>query len=233
MGFTGFLGFGFFSKMLLLTMNGIHATGLPYGFCIIAITVIVKMIFWPLTAASTRSQKRLQVLQPQIKAIAEKYKDDALKKHEKTTEFMKEHKVNPMGSCLPMLIQIPVFYGFYSMLRNAIELRGVPFLWASDLCQPDTVGYIANFPIHLLPLIMGATQIWQAQMTPPQPGMDPGQQKIMKFMPLIFIAFFYGMSAGLVTYWTVSNLLTIAQTKFTRMGADPAAAAPVPTGKKK
>jgi YidC/Oxa1 family membrane protein insertase len=233
MGFTGFLGFGFFSKMLLLSMNGIAQIGLPYGLCIIAITVVVKLVFWPLTAASTRSQKRLQTLQPQLKIIAEKYKDDALKKHEKTTEFMKEHKVNPMGSCLPMLIQIPVFYGFYSMLRNAIELRGVPFLWAHDLCRPDTVGYIAGFPINPLPLIMGATQLWQASMTPPQPGMDPGQQKLMRFMPVIFIAFFYNMSAGLVIYWTVSNLLTIAQTKFTKMGADPAAAIPATSGKKK
>ena len=233
MGFTGFLGFGFFSKMLLLSMNGIAQTGLPYGLCIIAITVIVKLVFWPLTAASTRSQKRLQTLQPQIKVIAEKYKDDPLKKHEKTTEFMKEHKVNPMGSCLPMLIQIPVFFGFYSMLRNAIELRGVPFLWAPDLSQPDTVAYIAGFPINPLPLIMGATQLWQSHMTPPQPGMDPGQQRLMRFMPVIFIAFFYRMSAGLTIYWTVSNLLTIAQTYFTKMGDDPAAKAPVLSSKKK
>ena len=140
MDFTG--PFGFFSKMLLLSMNGLHALGLPYGLTIIAITVIIKMVFWPLTPASTRSQKRMQALQPQLKAIADKYKDDPLKKHQKTTEFMKEHKVSPLGSCLPTLLQMPVFFGFYWMMRNAIELRGAHFLWAYDLSQPDTVAYL-------------------------------------------------------------------------------------------
>ena len=130
MGFTGFLGFGFCSKLLLLSMNGLYKTGLSYGWAIIAITVIIKLVFWPMTAASTRSQKRQQAIAPQLKAIADKYKDDPLKKHQKTTELLKEHKINPLGSCLPMLITIPVFFGFYSMLRNAIELRGVSFLWA-------------------------------------------------------------------------------------------------------
>ena len=170
MGFTGFLGFGFFSKMLLLSMDGVHAILPSYGLCIIAITVIIRLVFWPMTAASTRSQKRLQALQPQLKAIAEKYKDDPLKKHEKTSAFMKEHKVNPMGSCLPMLIQIPVFFGFYSMLRNAIELRGIPFLWASDLTLPDTIATLSGFPINPLPLIMGVTQIWQSHLTRPPPA---------------------------------------------------------------
>jgi YidC/Oxa1 family membrane protein insertase len=232
MGFTGFMGFGFFSKILLISMTSLHKILPQYGLCIIAITVIVKLIFWPMTAASTRSQKRLQTLQPQLKAIAEKYKDDPLKKHEKTTAFMKEHKVNPMGSCLPVLIQLPVFYGFYAMLRNAIELRGAQFLWASDLTQPDTVGAIAGVPINPLPLIMGATQLWQSHVTPMQPGMDPAQQKLMRFMPLLFIAFFYRMSAGLTLYWTVSTLLTIAQTKMTRTVPEAAApAAPAPRKK--
>jgi YidC/Oxa1 family membrane protein insertase len=226
------MGFGFFSKILLISMTSLHKILPQYGLCIIAITVIVKLIFWPMTAASTRSQKRLQTLQPQLKAIAEKYKDDPLKKHEKTTAFMKEHKVNPMGSCLPVLIQLPVFYGFYAMLRNAIELRGAQFLWASDLTQPDTVGAIAGVPINPLPLIMGATQLWQSHVTPMQPGMDPAQQKLMRFMPLLFIAFFYRMSAGLTLYWTVSTLLTIAQTKMTRTVPEAAApAAPAPRKK--
>jgi YidC/Oxa1 family membrane protein insertase len=208
-------------------MNALHALGLGYGIAIIAITIIIKMIFWPLTAASTRSQKRLQVLQPQLKAIADKYKDDPVKKNQKTMEFMKENKVSPLGSCLPMLLQVPVFIGFYWMLRNAIELRGVHFLWAYDLSQPDTVGYIAGFPINPMPLIMGATQLWQASLMPPSPGMDPGQQKIMRYMPLMFIAIFYKMSAGLTLYWTVQNLLTIGQTKLTKnITADAASAKP-------
>jgi YidC/Oxa1 family membrane protein insertase len=213
---------GFFSKMLLLSLNGLHALGIGYGWAIIAITLIIKGVFWPLTRASTRSQKRMQALQPQMNAIAEKYKDDPGKKNQKTMEFMKEHKVSPLGSCLPMMIQIPVFIGFYYMLRNAIELRGVHFLWAHDLSQPDTIAYLGGFPINPLPIIMGATQLWQSSLMPPSPGMDPGQQKIMRYMPLMFVAMFYKMSAGLTLYWTVSNLLSILQTKITRMSDDPA-----------
>jgi YidC/Oxa1 family membrane protein insertase len=230
MDFTG--PFGFFSKLMLLSMNGLHALGLQYGWTVIAITVILKLIFWPLTKASIRSQKRMQVLQPQLKAIGEKYKDDPLKKHQKTTEFLKEQKVSQLGSCLPTLLQIPVFFGFYWMLRNAIELRGAHFLWAYDLSQPDTVAYLAGFPINPLPLIMGVTQLWQAQLTPPSPGMDPGQQKIMRFMPLMFIALLYRMSAGLTLYWTVQNLLSIVQMKLTK-NIDVPAVAPAPGAVKK
>ena len=190
-----------------------------------------------MTAASTRSQKRQQAIAPQLKAIADKYKDDPLKKHQKTTELLKEHKISPLGSCLPMLITIPVFFGFYSMLRNAIELRGAPFLWAPDLTLPDTIFIVAGFHVNPLPLIMGATQLWQSLLTPPSPGMDPGQQKIMRWMPLLFVGIFYRMSSGLNLYYTMSNLLTIAQTKMTKMGADPAAGpakpvAPAPQKKK-
>jgi YidC/Oxa1 family membrane protein insertase len=232
MDFTG--AFGFFSKLLLLSMNGLHALGLQYGWTVIAVTVILKLVFWPLTKASIRSQKRMQILQPQLKAIGEKYKDDPLKKHQKTTEFLKEQKVSQLGSCLPTLLQIPVFYGFYWMLRNAIELRGAHFLWVYDLSQPDTVAYLAGFPINPLPLIMGATQLWQAQLTPPSPGMDPGQQKIMRFMPLMFIALLYRMSAGLTLYWTVQNLLSIVQMKLTKNIQVPAVApAPGPVRKRK
>jgi YidC/Oxa1 family membrane protein insertase len=220
--------FGFFSKLLLLCMNGLHAMGLAYGLTIIVLTVIIKVVFWPLTNAATKSQKRLQELQPQLKAIAEKYKDDAVKKNQKTMEFMKQHKVSPLGSCLPMLLQIPVFFGFYWMLRNAIELRGVHFLWAFDLSQPDTVAYLAGIPINPLPLVMGATQLWQAHLTPPSPGMDESQQKIMRYMPLIFIAVFYRMASGLTLYWTVQNLLTILQTKLTKTGSPAEKAAPKP-----
>ncbi len=161
-------------------------------------------------------------------------KDDPLKKHQKTTEFLKEHKVSQFGSCLPTVLQIPVFFGFYWMLRNAIELRGAHFLWIYDLSQPDTVAYVAGFPINPLPLIMGSTQLWQAQLTPPAPGMDPGQQKIMRFMPLIFIAALYRMSSGLTLYWTVQNLLSIVQMKITKnIDVSTPAPALVPARKRK
>jgi YidC/Oxa1 family membrane protein insertase len=228
MGYGGF--FGGIAKILLLTMNWMHdAIHLAYGLAIIALTVVIKVIFWPLTAASTRSMKRMQALQPQMKAIQEKYKDDPMKMNRKTMEFMKEHKVSPLGGCLPMLIQIPVFIGFYQMIQSAIELRGASFLWIGDLAQPDTLFIIpglggvpfigipgVGLPFNLLPLLMGATQIWQMSLTPPSPGMDATQQKIMKYMPLMFIVILYNFSAGLALYWTVQNLLTIAQTKLTK-----------------
>jgi len=230
MGFSGF--FGFFAKLLLLSMNGLHALGLSYALTIIAITVIIKIVFWPLTRASTRSMKRMAKLQPQMKALQEKYKDDPKKMNQKLMEFMKEHKVSPLGGCLPMLVQIPFFFGFYRMLQSAIELRGARFLWAPDLSQPDTIWHIPgpDFPVNPLPLVMGATMLWQARLTPPSPGMDPVQQKIMKYMPLMFMVFLYNFSAGLTLYWTVQNLLTIAQMKLTRSGDDQGGA-PGPGGK--
>ena len=214
----GFGWFGFFAKLLLLSMNGLHALGLDYALAIIAITVIIKTLFWPLTQASTRSMKRMQALQPQMKAIQEKYKDDPMKMNRKTIEFMRENKVNPAGGCLPMLLQFPVFIGFYQMIQSAIELRGERFLWACDLSQPDTIFVIPgfNFPVNLLPLIMGVTMLWQARLTPPSPGMDPVQQKMMRYMPLMILLFLYNFSAGLTLYWTVQNLLTIAQMKLTK-----------------
>jgi len=221
---------GFVSKALLLGMNWLHsAMRFSYGWAIIAITIIIKAVFWPLTQASTRSMKRLQALQPQLNALKEKYKDDPVKVNKKTMEFMREHKVSPLGGCLPMLLQIPVFFGFFSMIQSAIELRGASFLWIPDLSQTDTlfvipaIGFIPFFgipgvglPFNLLPLIMGATMLWQAHLTPPSPGMDPSQQKIMRYMPLMFLAFLYNYSAGLTLYWTVQNLLTILQTYLTR-----------------
>jgi YidC/Oxa1 family membrane protein insertase len=236
---------GFVSKALLLGMNWLHSTmKVSYGWAIILITVIIKAVFWPLTQASTRSMKRLQALQPQMNAIKEKYKDDPVKMNKKTMEFMREHKVSPLGGCLPMLLQIPVFFGFFSMIQSAIELRGARFLWIPDLSQTDTLfiipalGFIPFFgipgvglPFNLLPLIMGATMLWQSHLTPPSPGMDPTQQKIMRYMPLMFLAFLYNYSAGLTLYWTVQNLLTILQTKLTRTipGAAAPAAGPVLT----
>jgi YidC/Oxa1 family membrane protein insertase len=221
MGYGGF--FGFFAKALLLAMNTLHnVLWLPYGWAIIAITVIIKVVFWPLTQASTRSMKRMQTLQPQMNAIKEKYKDDPVKMNKKTMEFMKENKVSPLGGCLPMLLQIPVFFGFYRMIQSAIELRGAHFLWVRDLSKADTLFVIpgTTLPFNLLPLIMGVTMLWQARLTPPSPGMDPMQAKMMRYMPLMFLVFLYNFSAGLALYWTVQNLLTIAQTKLTRMAPE-------------
>jgi YidC/Oxa1 family membrane protein insertase len=136
----------------------------------------------------------------------------------KLMQFMKENKVSPLGGCLPMLLQIPVFFGFYRMIQSAIELRGAQFLWVCDLSRPDTLFVLPglNVPVNPLPLIMGVTMLWQARLTPASPGMDPAQQKIMRYMPLMFLFILYNFSAGLTLYWTVQNLLTIAQMKLTR-----------------
>jgi len=214
----------------MLGMNWLHQTiKLSYGWAIVAITVIIKLIFWPFTAASTRTSKRMQAMQPQIAAIKEKYKDDPLKQQKKTMELYSQHGIKPMASCLPMLLQVPVFFGFFQMIRTAIELRGAPWLWVADLSKADTLfmipglGWIPylgvpgqGIPFNLLPLLMGATMFWQARITPPAPGMDPTQQAIMKYLPLIFLVGLYKFSAGMTLYWTVNNLLTILQTKLTR-----------------
>ena len=226
MDFRGF--FGFFAKALLLSMNGLHNLGFSYGLAIVVITIIIKLLFWPLTQASTRSMKRMQKLQPEMKALQEKYKDDPKKMNERMMAFMKEHRINPAAGCLPIVIQIPVFFGFYRMLQSAIELRGATFLWAFDLSQPDTIWVLPGlgFPLNPLPIIMGLTQFWQMRLTPPSPGMDPVQQKIFQFMPLMFLFILYNFSSGLTLYWTVQNLLTIAQMKLTRSTGEPEPAKP-------
>jgi YidC/Oxa1 family membrane protein insertase len=229
------MGFGFWggiSKVLLAVMNWLHyQVGFPYGLAIIFITVVIRSAIWPLTRASTRSMKRMQELQPQIKALQEKYKDDPQKLQSKTWEFYKKNKVNPLGGCLPMVLQIPVFIGFFGMLRSAIELRGAHFLWIGDLSQPDTIFTLPlfghNFPVNPMPLIMGVSQFYQASLAPVSPGMDPAQQKMMRYLPLMMVYFFYNYSSGLALYWTVSNLLTILQTKLTKTQSA-TAGAPVP-----
>ena len=224
--------FGFFSKVLLLSMNGLHGWGCSYAIAIIIITIIVKAIFWPLTAASTRSMKRMGKLQPQMKEIQTKYKDDPQKMNQKMMTFMKENKVNPLAGCLPMLIQIPVFFGFFFMIRTAVELRGEEFLWVMDLSRPDTVYVIpgitfipffstpAGLPVNPMPILMGVTMIIQTRITPTSPSADEMQAKMMKYMPLIFIPILYNFSSGLTLYWTVQNILSIAQTKMTKDDPD-------------
>jgi len=231
---------GFFAKALLLAMNWVHdVTRAGYGLTIVLITVIIKVLFWPLTAAATRSMKRMQVLAPEMKALKEKYKDDMQKFTQKQWELYRKHKVSPMSGCLPMAIQMPVFIGFFTMIRSAIELRGARFLWIADLSKPDTLFMIPGtaFPFNLLPLLMGGSMLWQSHLQPPSPGMDPAQAKMMRYMPLMFLVFLYSYSSGLALYWTVNNVLTIVQTKLTKMNQPPAPTAPTsvltPASKKK
>lgn len=239
MGFDNYFGgrfSGFFARLLLLAMNTLHLKlGLSYALAIVAITVCVRLLFWPLMQSSARMSKRMAALQPQIKELQERYKDNPQKMNQKMLELWREHKVNPASGCLPLLIQFPILLGFYSMLQTAIELRGEGFLWAFDLSQTDTIGVIPglDFPINPLPLFMGFTMLWQARLQPVSPSMDPAQQKIMKYMPLMFMFMLYNFSAGLTLYWSVSNLLSILQMKLTRAKDEVPSggkAAAVPTG---
>lgn len=253
MGF-GWAVFAFFAKGLLLIMNWLnHALSIPYGWAIIVLTVTLKIVFWPLTAASTRASQRMAALAPQIAALKEKYKDDPAKFSAKQMEFYRENKINPVAGCLPMLVQLPVFFGFFTMLRTAIELRGASFLWATDLSRSDTIFMIPGMsfipflstpeglPLNILPLLYIGSALWQTHITPMSPGMDPSQQKLMRWMPLMFVVFLYNFSSGLALYMTVNNLLTILQTWMLRRKQLPvvATAAPVtasvltPTSKKK
>jgi YidC/Oxa1 family membrane protein insertase len=249
-GWVTFWGVGtFFAKLLLSGLNALHdLLNLGYGWTIVLITVLIRAIFWPLTAVSTRSMKKMAALQPEMNALKEKYKDDQQKLMQKQMELWKQHGVSPMSGCWPMLIQMPVFIGFFTMIRSAIELRGAEFLWAADLSKPDTLFMIPGLtfipalsdpiyglPFNLLPLMMMGAMLWQSHLTPPSPGMDPVQQKMMRWMPAIFILFLYNYSSGLSLYMTVSTLASVLQTKLTKNLKDPAAATPAltPAPKKK
>lgn len=208
----GFLGF--FSKLLLAFMYAIHAVVPSWGWSIVIMTICIKLIFWPLTAKASRSQKRMSKIQGPMAELKEKYKDNPQKMQQETLKLFREHQVNPVAGCLPMLIQMPIFLGLFYMLRTASELRHEPFLWVSDLSMPDTVFEVAGFPVNILPLIMGFTMFLQMSMMPVSPTADPMQQKIFKFLPFVFLIFLYNFSSGLVLYWTVQNILTIVQQKI-------------------
>jgi YidC/Oxa1 family membrane protein insertase len=214
--------FGIVSKFLLASMNFLHGIFGSYAVAIIVLTLIIKSALWPLQNKATQSMKRMQALSPKMTELREKYKDDPAKMNQETMKLYKDYGVNPVGGCLPMLIQIPIFFGFYRMLGSAIELRNSGFLWwVHDLSQPDTVGHlpILGWPINILPLCMAATMLWQMSLSP-KSG-DATQQKIMMFMPLIFVVFCYNYASALALYWTVQNLFSVVQLYLTRNQALP------------
>lgn len=216
--------FGAVSKILLLGMKKIHGVIPNWGVAIISITIFLKLIFWPLTQISARSAKKMQKIQGPMKELTEKYKDDPKRKNEEMMKLYRKHKVNPLGGCLPMLIQIPIFIGFFYMLRTSSELRFAEFLWISDLSQPEKLfswGY--SIPLlgqyfNLLPLVMGVTMFFQMRMTPT--AASPEQQAMFKFMPVMMVVMLYNFSSGLCLYWTVQNLMTILQQTITNKRKD-------------
>lgn len=189
-----------------------------YGLSIILLTILVKILFWPLTHKSYKSMKEMQKLQPRMAKIREKYKNDKQKLNQEMMSLYKTYKVNPMGGCLPMVIQIPVFFALFRVLGNCIELRHAPFmLWINDLSAPDRLFHFPfsipfmspPYGIPVLTLLMGASMFLQQKMTP-TPG-DPTQAKIMMFLPIIFTFMFINFPSGLVLYWLINNLLSIGQ----------------------
>jgi YidC/Oxa1 family membrane protein insertase len=199
-----------------------------WGVAVILMTLMLKIVSLPFTISASRSAKRMAKLQPQLQAMREKYKDNPQKQQMATMELFKEHKVNPLGGCIPILITFPLFIGFYAMLGTAAELRFQHFLWVQDLAAPDTVATIFGFPVNIMPLLMGATMLYQMRLTP-QPSVDNTQAMMMKFMPIIFIIFCYGFSAALSLYSTINGLFTIGQQMVInkmRDDGDPATARP-------
>lgn len=200
--------------VLLRSMNALEGWLHSYAWAIIVLTFIVRGALWPIQGKANRSMKRMQLLMPKQNELREKYKDDPARMNQEVMKLYKEYGVNPLSGCLPMLIQIPIFFGFYSMLGTAVELRNSSFLWVRDLSQPDTIFHLAGIPVNILPLAMAATMVWQMQLTP-KAG-DPAQQKMMMMMPVIFVFFTYNFASALALYYTVQNILSIIQLYATR-----------------
>ena len=191
-----------FAKPLFELLKFLHSILGNWGWSIIVLTVIVKAVFFPLSAASYRSMAKIRKLTPRLQALKEQYGDDRQKMSQAMMEMYKKEKVNPMGGCLPIFVQMPVFIALYWVLLESVEIRQAPFiLWIHDLSQMD--------PYFILPLIMGASMFVQQQLSPTPP--DPVQARVMKLMPVIFTVFFLWFPAGLVLYWVVNNLLSISQ----------------------
>ncbi|MDL2274977.1 membrane protein insertase YidC [Desulfosarcina sp. OttesenSCG-928-G10] len=215
------LNFGFFNiiaKPCLWFMNKIYSVVPNYGIAIIILTLFIKILLWPLGNKSYKSMNEMKKLQPLMVELREKYKDDKQKMNQEIMGLYRTYKINPMGGCLPMFLQFPVFIAFYQMLYQAIELRHAPFfLWINDLSAPDRLfqfGFTIPlmeppYGIPVLTLMMGASMFLQQKMAPP-PG-DPAQARMMMFLPVIFTFIFINFSSGLVLYWFVNNVLSIGQ----------------------
>jgi YidC/Oxa1 family membrane protein insertase len=206
--------FTFLAKPLLHVLRWFYKYTHNYGVAIILLTVIIKIIFWPLTQKSYKSMQVMKKIQPKIAQVREKYKDDREKLNQELMMLYRTYKVNPLGGCLPMVLQIPVFFALYRMLYGALELRHKPFiLWVNDLTAPDRLHIGFDLPylggIPVLTLLMGASMFVQQKMTPT--GGDPRQEKMMLLLPVIFTVFFINFPSGLVLYWLVNNVLSIVQ----------------------
>lgn len=200
--------FGWFSgiaRFLVKILNIIYGVVDNYGIAIIVVTILIKIVLFPLTHKSYKSMKAMSKLQPEIKLLKEQYGNDKNTMNQKTMELYRKHKVNPASGCLPMLLQLPIFLAFYRALYSSIELRHAEFfLWIKDLSAPD--------PYYVTPILMGATMVITQKLTPS--SADPMQQKMMMAMPIVFTFLFLSFPSGLVVYWLMSNVLSIAQQMY-------------------
>jgi YidC/Oxa1 family membrane protein insertase len=227
---------GVLARPLLWVLQWIHAHIVSnYGWSIVLLTIALRLLLFPLSAASFKSMRKMQLINPKMQAIRERYRpklrdkqgrmnpDMQRQMNEEIMALYRQEGVNPAGGCLPMLVQLPIFFAFYELLENAVELYHAPWiLWVHDLAAPD--------PHYLLPLLMGATQFLQQKMSPPPP--DPMQRRLMQLLPVVFTVFSFGFPSGLVLYWMTNNLATIAQQKLYNR-SHPNAPAPAPASGKK
>lgn len=201
--------FGWLAKGMIWLLNGIYGFVGNYGVAIIIITTLMKILTYPLTHKSYQSMQKMQALKEPLEELKEKYRDDPQKLNKATMRMYKEHGANPLSGCIVHLPQIPIFWAFFSVLREAIELRGESFLWAHDLSLPDTIAHL-GVDIRILPLLMGVSMFLQQRMTG-TPAADPRQSKLMGIMPVFMTFIFYRFPSGLTLYWFWQNVLTIVQ----------------------
>jgi YidC/Oxa1 family membrane protein insertase len=215
---TQVVDFGFFSilaKPLFLIVNWFNDAFVHnFGWSIVVVTIVLNFMLFPLKLSNMKSMRKMQALKPQIDAINARYKDLKMtdprkqQQQQETMDLYKKNGVNPMGGCVPMLLQLPFFFAFWQVCTKSVEMRGAPWLWVTDLSQPE------HMAIKILPILMIASQFLMQQMTPTTAGADPNQQRMMKFMPLVFGYMFYWFSSGLVLYYLTSNLVSIGQQWF-------------------
>lgn len=212
------------SNLFLWLLNTFHGWVGSFGIAIVMLTILVRTVIWPLSIKSTNSMKRMAKLAPLMQALKDKYKDDPQKMNVETMKLYRDYGVNPVGGCLPVLLQFPIFLGYFGMMQGAVEMRGHSFLWVHDLSLPDTVAHIAGFPLNPLPLVMAVTMFLQMRIAPQPAQSTPQtemQQKMFKIMPLFFLMFCYGTASALALYWSVQNVISIFQTWIAKRRPEP------------
>jgi YidC/Oxa1 family membrane protein insertase len=205
------------SKILTNVMNWMHNLSGNWGVAIIFMTLLIRLVLWPLQAKSQYSMRKMGLLAPKMKELQEQYKDNPAKQQQEMMKLYRDYGVNPIGGCLPMLLQIPIFFGFFRVLQYAAELRGQGFLWVQDLSMPDTISQFMGFDVNPLPLIMGVTMYLQMKVAPQPATVDKMQQRIFMLMPFMFLFFCYSFASALALYWTTQNIFGIFQTYIMKL----------------